>query len=150
MKFKLYISSLLIALSIHLSRSWKSRSCPSIEVLKPKSGPVCPSICRSCPFSRSNCRRRCYLYSSFWKSPSSHGYFSSQLIATTGARYGVCLDFCFTLILCFLFVPYFTAVEISSFVLESTSRIVSLFWSSDLGCFTDGIPLEGARNGVKI
>ncbi len=24
-----------------------------------------------------------------------------------------------------------------------------LFCSSDLGCFADGIPLEGTRNGVK-
>jgi hypothetical protein len=39
------------------------------------------------------------------------------LIATTGARYGVCLDFCFTLILCFLFAPSFTAVE--TFVLNN-------------------------------
>jgi hypothetical protein len=61
----------------------------------------------------------------FRKSPSSRRCFSSQLIATTGARCGVCLDFCFTLILCFLFAPSFTVVEISSYVLESTVACAS-------------------------
>jgi hypothetical protein len=56
-----------------------------------------------------------------------------------------------TLILCFLFAPAFTTVEISFFVLKSTVACASLlFWSNDLGCFADGIPLEGARNDVNI
>jgi hypothetical protein len=33
---------------------------------------------------------------------------------------------------------------------ERELRIVALFWSSDLGCFADGIPLEGTINDVKI
>jgi hypothetical protein len=33
---------------------------------------------------------------------------------------------------------------------ERELRILPLFCSSDLGCFADGISLEGARNGVKI
>ncbi len=71
-------------------------------------------------------------YSSFRKSPSSHGCFSSQLIATTGACCGVCLDFCFTFILCFLFVPSFTAIEISSSVLESTVALCRCFGATIL------------------
>jgi hypothetical protein len=47
------------------------------------------------------------------------------LIATTGTCCGVCLDFCFTLILCFLFAPSFTVVEISSYVLKSTAACAS-------------------------
>jgi hypothetical protein len=39
--------------------------------------------------------------------------------------------------------------QVSSSI-ERELRIVPLFWSSDLGCFVDEIPLEGARNGVKI
>ncbi len=71
--------------------------------------------------------------SSFRKSPSSRGCFSNQLIATTGARCGVCLDFCFTLILCFLFAPSVINVEISSSILESTTACVSLIKKSDTG-----------------
>jgi hypothetical protein len=55
------------------------------------------------------------------------------LIATTGARCGVCLDFCFTLILCFLFAPSFTAVQISSSVLESTAACASPIKNLEIG-----------------
>ncbi len=69
-KFWLLKFSLLIALSICPSGSWKSRSCPSVEVLSVRSlrswNQDCdpsPSICRSRSFPRNNCRRRCCLKS---------------------------------------------------------------------------------------
>jgi hypothetical protein len=71
--------------------------------------------------------------SSFRKSPSSRGCFNNQLIATTGARCGVCLDFCFTLILYFLFAPSFTTIEISSYVLESTAACASPIKNLEIG-----------------
>ncbi len=117
---------LLISLSVRPSRFWKSRSCSSVQVLKLRSGPVCPYMYRSCPFPRNNCRRQCCLKSTVTA-------VRSQLIATTGARCGVCLDFCFTLILCFLFAPSFTAVEISSSVLESTAACASLIKNLEIG-----------------
>ncbi len=85
------------------------------------SSPVCPSICRSHPQfvpEISELPRR---------------MLQQPVVATTGARCGVCLDFCFTLMLCFLFAPSFTAVEISSSVLESTAACVSLIEKSDTG-----------------
>jgi hypothetical protein len=48
---------------------------PSVEVLKPKSGPVCLSLCRSRPFPRSNCRRRCCLKSTATAAVNTKGFF---------------------------------------------------------------------------
>jgi hypothetical protein len=115
-------SSMLPQIHRHCSSFWKSPS--------------------SRPFPRSNYRRRCCLKSTatavrfanlqahvcFRTTPAVVDVASnpsplefipeiSKLLRTTGARCGVCLDFCFSLILCFLFAPSFIAVE--TFVLNN-------------------------------
>ncbi len=56
-------STILIALKVEVLKVEVPSVRLSVEVLKSRSGPVCPSICRSRSFPRSNCHRWCCLKS---------------------------------------------------------------------------------------